>query len=102
VQDVALQNAVFCLPLLSSESVFVCDSCQRAVCYCIFRSAKKSIEIKLPSPPTEDFFRNDGNFMEKFLKMQKAKGCLYAKTLHYLFIYHCHCMIIVLSLLNAS
>ena len=43
--------------------------------FCRFdRSSKKSIEIKLPSPPTEDFFTNDGSFMEKFLKLQGAKG----------------------------
>jgi len=34
----------------------------------------KSIEIKLPSAPAEDLFRNDGSFMEKFLKLQGAKG----------------------------
>ena len=37
-------------------------------------STKKIIEIKLPSPPTEDFFTNDGSFMEKFMKLQGSKG----------------------------
>jgi len=46
--------------------------------YCpIDRLKKKTIEIKLPSPPTQDFFTNDGSFMEKFLKMQGSKGWFY-------------------------
>jgi len=46
------------------------------MCLFLDRSTKKSIEIKLPSPPTEDFFTNDGSFMEKFLKLQGVKGWL--------------------------
>jgi len=36
----------------------------------------KSIEIKLSSAPNEDLFRNDGSFMEKFMKLQGEKGLL--------------------------
>ena len=42
--------------------------------YFLDSSTKKSIEIKLPSAPTEDFFTNDGSFMEKFMKLQGSKG----------------------------